>query len=1000
MTEHRQEAFEGTDIVEAEGPVTDGQPDGEWTWYHKNGQKKAQGITGPAGSQGPWRYWDEQGRVHCEGHYLDGEQHGLWQWFNVASGRVRHETRFVAGQKDGEERVFDWRSGALLSTTPWVGGERQGPFREQTSEGVLRAEGTYEADQLEGELRYTDDKGKLKKASFSRGVLVLPDKRRESLARQIGKKSSSYSKLGVLEKVVPNPGEAHRLLWDLFTSGLLDPAAEPDLWSELAGHLEGVTPADGVAFLRGLTRIPSDRGYLPGWPEPLDKIVCSLYTIDPVPFVEAPDLPAPAAEGLLLVRRRFGHIDNSAFSAAKMAKRLAKVQVESYGLGRSDNQEQKILWPERGGLEPVSLGPVFYKPQPPGEVFYELIGLFTTREHWDKAVLAIALKMQWNIPPWRAADAWRRADAGDELQHLIAHADSPRIQLYRVLDAYRPDDDPDDWMRIADRLAEDSSRRSDADRLACAAILRAHAAGRAVPEDWLRHFQFSGYEYGVGSGYGEMFDGLDVVHAVLALFPRETVRGLILASLTKQYPNDQCAPFLAGFLDEEVTGLLERHIADHVRQYDVVLSNRLLLGRSLGRLAGEESAVLAWLLQAAGRAPDRRVRDLWGWCALHVVAGMISRAETPDPGLDAVVDFHLFSHKDDYDFTHYVSPLLRDVLAGLPPARAEAAFLRGLDPSARFGGRPFSGLGPWATPGALEAAGRFLAEQQSELRMPYNNHVQTGLRALDEAGVATLVGAFGAAGAPAGPAGGWISGAIGEERTAALLAAAGRAVEKETPAAAIARMATRCFATWPEDEAIEISALTAGEAPPSGVARVGGLPPGLPASGWPMRKGDPMAHLFTLDLSEIPPLQRYAGRAVSLYVSDPNDNEAYSPYNDEAVVVFLSADDLERSVVSPAGLDDPGPGVGIAVETVRVPSGAFLVTSQGSGDEDHDTALRELHSAIYRLGARAGGAPIWLQSDEDGGAFLLQFDESFVDINLGDCGVMYVFGDTAFWQCH
>ena len=61
---------------------------------------------------------------------------------------------------------------------------------------------------------------------------------------------------------------------------------------------------------------------------------------------------------------------------------------------------------------------------------------------------------------------------------------------------------------------------------------------------------------------------------------------------------------------------------------------------------------------------------------------------------------------------------------------------------------------------------------------------------------------------------------------------------------------------------------------------------------------------------------------------------------------------------------------------------------------------RALRSAIYRASARAGGSPIWLQGDEHEGGFLLQFDKEFASINLGDCGIMYVFTDTQFWQCH
>lgn len=57
-----------------------------------------------------------------------------------------------------------------------------------------------------------------------------------------------------------------------------------------------------------------------------------------------------------------------------------------------------------------------------------------------------------------------------------------------------------------------------------------------------------------------------------------------------------------------------------------------------------------------------------------------------------------------------------------------------------------------------------------------------------------------------------------------------------------------------------------------------------------------------------------------------------------------------------------------------------------------------VQDGVRRLGARALGAPLWLQGDEYDGEFVMQFDESFLDINLGDSGIMYVFADTAFWQ--
>ena len=74
---------------------------------------------------------------------------------------------------------------------------------------------------------------------------------------------------------------------------------------------------------------------------------------------------------------------------------------------------------------------------------------------------------------------------------------------------------------------------------------------------------------------------------------------------------------------------------------------------------------------------------------------------------------------------------------------------------------------------------------------------------------------------------------------------------------------------------------------------------------------------------------------------------------------------------------------------VEVPSSVFF--AEGG----------ELYKAIYGAHARVLGDPIWLQSEEDGGGtFVMQLDEGFVDVNLGDMGVLYVYDDGGFWQCH
>ena len=105
-------------------------------------------------------------------------------------------------------------------------------------------------------------------------------------------------------------------------------------------------------------------------------------------------------------------------------------------------------------------------------------------------------------------------------------------------------------------------------------------------------------------------------------------------------------------------------------------------------------------------------------------------------------------------------------------------------------------------------------------------------------------------------------------------------------------------------------------------------------------------------------------------------------------------EDLGRGQASPTEQDlDP---CHVTAEHLEVASSAF----DRDGDDEQESPRRVLRSEIYRASARAGGSPIWLQGDEHDGDFLLQFDESFANVNLGDCGVMYVFTDTQFWQCH
>jgi hypothetical protein len=148
-----------------------------------------------------------------------------------------------------------------------------------------------------------------------------------------------------------------------------------------------------------------------------------------------------------------------------------------------------------------------------------------------------------------------------------------------------------------------------------------------------------------------------------------------------------------------------------------------------------------------------------------------------------------------------------------------------------------------------------------------------------------------------------------------------------------------------------------------------------------------------LDLATMPELARAFGgkRALSFFCWSPNNNEAYQEGNDETDVVLSDEAQVAGSHEAPEEAEVRSEGWFEAVR-VDVPSTVF---------DSRKGPLGELRDAIYRLGARALGEPLWLQGDEGGGGrFVMQFDESFVDVNLGDSGIMYVWDDGGFWQCH
>ncbi len=203
---------------------------------------------------------------------------------------------------------------------------------------------------------------------------------------------------------------------------------------------------------------------------------------------------------------------------------------------------------------------------------------------------------------------------------------------------------------------------------------------------------------------------------------------------------------------------------------------------------------------------------------------------------------------------------------------------------------------------------------------------------------------------------------------------------------------------------------------------------------WPKTSfGKDMDFLFMLDLNTMPELKNQYAKyeAIAFFIEkdedwncgdreiseddyetedfdeDEEDFDEYDEYDSgfeqqQTQIIFFTKEELEKSTIKGKS--------GFNVVSFKVPEIIFGNPNAEYFDSEKEfkgiseplkTKLDELRKKVYGLNARVGGNPQWLQYNEGGAnSFIMQFDEGFADVNLGDCGLMYVYSDDAFWQCH
>lgn len=186
------------------------------------------------------------------------------------------------------------------------------------------------------------------------------------------------------------------------------------------------------------------------------------------------------------------------------------------------------------------------------------------------------------------------------------------------------------------------------------------------------------------------------------------------------------------------------------------------------------------------------------------------------------------------------------------------------------------------------------------------------------------------------------------------------------------------------------------------LSKIAGVGVGVDEKSYPMYSDTPMQHMCTFDTRDFPNLaQRYPDtRAISLYISDFEENEAYEIDTSETKVLFLSQKDIETKKLNksvPIGMNS----LSMNVEPCRIPKGLL---SKDVLEFEKESWENKLYNYIYNFNYLGGNAT-WIQCGwgvDASDGFIAQFDESLFgdesSVNFAN-GIMYLFENRAFWEC-
>ena len=104
------------------GRIKDGDREGLWMLYYKNGQLYIRGNYKNGRLNGPYEAYDSRGYLNTKGTYKSGQKDGLWEYHN--ENGLYNKSFYKDDKLDGVVKHYK-EDGSLHSTTTYKNGVKQ-----------------------------------------------------------------------------------------------------------------------------------------------------------------------------------------------------------------------------------------------------------------------------------------------------------------------------------------------------------------------------------------------------------------------------------------------------------------------------------------------------------------------------------------------------------------------------------------------------------------------------------------------------------------------------------------------------------------------------------------------------------------------------------------------------------------------------------------------------------------------------------------------------------